>query len=228
MLIRNLYDYPALTRVTADDGVRHYTCPVTGAALPSVTTILAATSDRRALDEWVARVGEKKANKVKEEASSLGTLMHTHLENHIQGLPRPRGNLPIRQLSERMANKIIANGLQHVGEVWGMEVGMFIPGLFAGTTDLVGLYKGRPAIMDYKSAKKMKSPDQIEDYRCQLAAYALAHDEVYGTSMECGVVMMCSRDLAYEEFMIEGGELDRYKDMFLTRVERYVGAVKAA
>lgn len=226
--LNKCFDYPALERVTAEDGTRHYTCPVTHSPLPSVTTILSATADKTGLLMWEEFVGKKKADRVREEALALGTLMHTHLENYIQGVDRPRGNNLIRQMAERMANRIIERGLPAVNEVWGMEVAMYFPGVYAGTTDLVGLHDGVPAIMDHKTAKKLRTWEQVSDYGDQLGAYALAHNEVYGTNIRKGVIFMVDRELGFQKFEVEGIQLERHKDNFLRRLDTYLTKAAAA
>lgn len=226
MLKTTPHEYPTVDRVTNEDGTRYYICPVTGEYVPSVTTILSATSDNTGLLEWRAFVGDKKADAIVEEACALGTLMHTNLENHVDGVERPRGNHALRVLARNMADVIISNGLVDVTEVWGQEVPMYMPGLYAGTTDLVGCYKGRPAIMDYKTARKMKSADAIENYRCQIGAYALAHDEVYGTSIDTGAIFMVDRALNYQVFEMGPVEIEKYKGIFLERFEAYLTAAQ--
>ncbi|RYD49553.1 MAG: hypothetical protein EOP83_25015, partial [Verrucomicrobiaceae bacterium] len=173
MRINPLYNYPVLQRVTNADGTRFYSDPTDGYPLPSVTTILSGTSDKTAINEWVQAVGQKVADRTRIEATNLGTLMHTNIENHIMGIPRPGGMHPIRQQASKMADQIIQHGLCHVDEVWGQEVGMYYPGLYAGTTDLVGVHRGEPAIMDHKSAKKLRTREMIDDYMDQMCAYAL-------------------------------------------------------
>lgn len=228
MLLNKRFEYPVLSRVTNEDGTRFYTDPTSGHPLPSVTTVLAGTSDKSAIKVWEEFVGKKKADEVRKQATDLGTLMHTHVENFVMGIPRPRGNNLIRQQAERMADQIIEKGMANVNEVWGQEVGMYFPGLYAGTTDLVGVHQGAEAIMDHKSAKKMRSRDMIEDYFCQLAAYGLAHNEVYGTSIRKGVIFMVDRELNFKEFVLEGAEWQKYTDTFLSRYEAYLASQAAA
>lgn len=220
------FTYPVLDRQTREDGVRHYVTPE-GEALPSVTTILSATADKEHLRLWEARVGTKKANEIRDEAAALGTLMHEHLECFMEGRERPRGNNLIRKMSRTMADVIIQRGLARVDEVWGIEAPLYYPGLFAGTTDLVGVYDGRPAIMDFKNARKMRTRDMIVDYKDQLAAYSLAHNRLTGTQIECGVIFMVARDLSYETFVIEGQEFADHQVSFLTRYEQYLDKVAA-
>jgi CRISPR/Cas system-associated exonuclease Cas4 (RecB family) len=223
----NLREYPVLERITRPDGVRHYIDP-TGAPLASVTTILDGTADKTFLKEWQDRVGEKAANKARNDGTALGTLVHTHLEKYLLDQPRPTGNNLIRQMASRMADQIINRGLPKVNEIWGVESMLYFPGLYAGTTDLVGIYEGKPAIMDFKNAKKMRKRDQIDDYMDQMCAYALAHNELFGTDIRTGVIFMVARDLQFEIYTVEGKEFDKHVDSFLNRVESYLGQSKAS
>jgi len=79
-----------------------------------------------------------------------------------------------------------------------------MPNMYAGTTDLVGTYKGNPAIMDFKQSNKVKKPEWVVDYYLQMVAYAEAHNEIYGTNIQEGHVFMCTRG---DDSMELGGEL---------------------
>lgn len=214
------FPYPVLDRQTREDGVRHYVCPE-GRALPSVTTILSATADKSHLDIWKARVGEKKANEIRDEAANLGTLMHEHMECFLESRERPRGNNLIRQMSRRMADVIIAKGLTQVDEIWGIESPLYFPGAYAGTSDLIGVHKGDPAIMDFKNARKMRTWDMIGDYGCQGAAYAMAHNVLFGTSIEKVVIFMCARDLSFQTFVWEGQQFRDSAEQWCNRLIEY-------
>lgn len=220
-IINPKFEYHKLNRVTLESGERYYEDP-TGNKLSSVTTILSATSYSPELDKWRERVGEKEAKRVMEEACALGSLMHEHLENYVQDIPRPRGNNLIRVMSKNMADQIINRGLPNVNEIWGMEEMLYYPEGFAGTTDLVGVHNGEPAIMDYKTTKKMKSKDKIQDYFCQAAAYILAHNHVYGTDIKKAVIFMVDRDLNYKEFILDASEVDQYTEKWLVRLESFL------
>ncbi len=216
----NLREYPVLDRHTREDGVRHYIDP-TGVALPSVTTILSETADKQFLIEWMERVGEKAANKARNDGTALGTLVHTHLENYLLGQPRPGGNNLIRQMASRMADQIINRGLPQVDEIWGIEAMLYFPSLYAGTSDLIGVWKGKPAIMDFKNAKKMRKREDIDDYWCQGTAYAMAHDHLFGTEIETVVIFMVDRELKFETYAIEGDEFYKYSEMYQNRIVEY-------
>jgi genome maintenance exonuclease 1 len=218
--INKQYQYPTLDRVTQENGTRHYICDD---QIPhaSVTTILGATEDKTGLLEWRAWVGDKKADQIRDEATGLGSLMHLHLENWMEGIERPRGSNVVRQMARNMADTIIARGLVNVSEVWAMEEMLYFPGLYAGTADLIGLHNGEPAIMDYKTTNKMKSKDKINNYACQLSAYALAHNELFGTNIKKGVIFMVARDLSFEEYVFEGEEFERATAEWVERLDRY-------
>lgn len=192
-----------------------------GESLPSVTTILSSTKDMTHLNEWKKRIGEEKANQITREAAGVGTAMHSNLERFITGLQRQPGNNPVHVQANKMANVIIENGLKDVDEVWAMEQSLYFPGLYSGTTDLVGVYKGNPSVMDYKQTNKPKKEEWIADYKIQLIAYILAHNEVYGTNIREGHVFMCSRDLQYQQFDLWPDEFDLWQEEWLKKVEEY-------
>jgi genome maintenance exonuclease 1 len=192
-----------------------------GERLPSVTTILGATKDMTALNEWRDRVGHAKAQQITSEAAGVGTAMHANLERFLIGEQRQPGNNPVHVQANRMADIIIETGLSKMNEVWAMEQSLYCPGLFSGTTDLVGVFEGQPAIADHKQTNKPKKAEWVEDYYLQLAAYATAHNEVYGTNIKRGVIFMCSRDLQYQQFDLLPENFNKYQDMWLGKVEEY-------
>jgi genome maintenance exonuclease 1 len=192
-----------------------------GEKTPSVTTILSATKDMTHLNEWRKRVGEEKARQITTEAAGVGTAMHSNLEKFIAGLQRQPGNNPVHVQANKMADIIIQNGLVDVDEVWAMEQSLYFPSLYSGTTDLVAVYKGNPSVCDYKQTNKPKKEEWIDDYKLQLVAYIMAHNEVYGTDIQEGHVFMCSRDLQYQQFDLWPNEFSKYTDLWLNKVEDY-------
>lgn len=192
-----------------------------GESLPSVTTILGATKDMTALNEWKKRVGEQKAQEITTEAAGVGTAMHANLERFIAGAQRQPGNNPVHVQANAMADIIIENGLKYVNQVWAMEQSLYFPGLYSGTTDLVAVYKDNPSICDYKQTNRKKKEEWVEDYKIQLVAYILAHNEIYGTDIREGHVFMCSRNLEYQQFDLWPRDFDKYQDLWLSKVEEY-------
>ena len=219
-LITERYDYKEIKRKQID-GKRLYACP-DGNAVASVTTILDKTKDKSHLIAWRKRVGEAKAQEIVTEAASVGTRMHKYLEDYVDfgEWPTPGSN-PYAQQAHKMAEQIRDNAMGDVDEIWGSEINLYHPKLYAGTTDLVGQYKGQPAIMDFKQTNKPKKAEWVEDYYLQLTAYALAHNEVFGTNIREGHIFMCSRELQYQQFDVWPDEFDKYEQMWWDRVYQY-------
>ena len=219
-LIKNKFDYTPISRKEIN-GKRLYATP-DGNAVASVTTILDATKDKTHLIAWRKRVGEKKAQEITTEAAGVGTRMHTYLEKYIETgeWPSPGSN-PYAQQAHSMAEQIRDNALQDVDEIWGSEIALYMPNMYAGTTDLVGQYKGTPAIMDFKQSNKPKKEEWVYDYFLQLVAYAEAHNEIYGTDIREGHVFMCCRDLTYQQFDIWPDEYDEWRHEWYNRVYDY-------
>ena len=214
------YRYPKTVREMVE-GQRHYI--LNKEKLPSVTTILSATQSaekRESLAKWRERVGEETATRIVDSAGARGTAMHKILEKYILG----EGYLDettVGKQAHNMALQVIQSGLSNLTEYYGTECTLYYPGLYAGQTDLVAIHKGEDAIIDFKQTNKPKRREWIEDYCLQLAAYAMAHNFIYKTKITKGVVMMCSKDNYYQEFVIEGAEFQKYKHNFLRRVDEY-------
>ena len=215
-----LYKYPTSTR-SLIEGNRHY--DVSNEVLPSVTTILQATQsdDKKAsLAKWRQKVGENEAEKIRDEAARRGTAMHEFLEMHVRG-DKLLDLSSEGQAARSMARIIIEQGLKDAEEIWGSEVTLFYPGLYAGQTDLCGIYSGRESIIDFKQTNKPKRIEWIEDYFLQLAAYAMAHDQIYGTCVDQGVILMCSKDGFFQKFTSNGAEFTRFNHKFLSKIDQF-------
>ena len=211
------YSYVTGTRAT-DHGSRTY--DIAGEKLPSVTTILGKTKDRKKLDEWVAKVGFEESERIKNYSSKRGTSMHKFVEAYV--LQKGYEDLTDIGLEAKpMAQKIIEVGLSPVSEWYGSEVTLFYPGLYAGATDLVCMHDDMETIVDYKQANKPKRREWIDDYFLQVAAYAMAHDHVYGSNIRQAVIMVCTPDLYYHEFKIQDEELREWKHRFLVRLNMF-------
>ena len=148
--------------------------------------------------------------------------MHKYLEDYcIDGELKTPGSNPFSKQANDMAQVVIDEGMSNVSEVWGVEVPMYYPELYAGTTDCVGLYNGHPAIIDFKQTNKPKKDEWVDDYKTQLVAYALAHNEVYGTNIKHGVILMCSKDLQFQTWTITGEEFNLFTEHWWNRVQSY-------
>lgn len=228
-MIKQKYDYKPLTRESVE-GKRHYCLP-DGSRVPSVTTILDRTKPEEAkqkLREWKDRVGHERAQQITTEAANRGTRMHTYLERYIK--TDDLGELPSNPYARPswfMAAQVILEGLGNVEEYWGCEVPLYYSGLYAGTTDCIGIWKGQAAILDFKQTNKPKKQEWIGDYFLQLAAYAAAHNDTYGTEITTGVILMCAKpaddesDPIYQEFVLEPKDFQYWSDQWMRRVAQY-------
>jgi genome maintenance exonuclease 1 len=232
-LLIEKYQYKNLTR-DESSGKRLYATP-DGHRVPSVTTILDRTKPeeaKQALKEWRNRVGHAQAQAITTEAAARGTRMHTFLERYIKGEGiKDSVTNPYAQQSLVMAKKVIEEGFGNISEIWGNEVPLYYPEMYAGTTDCVGIHDGEASILDFKQTNKPKKLEWIEDYYLQITAYALAHNAVYGTDIRKGVIMMCVRppeispgqwgDPQYQQFILESKDFDYWSHRWFDRVEQY-------
>ena len=221
MIWNKKFKYPTSTRALIN-GKRHYDVG-TNEKLPSVTTILSATQSeekRKKLEEWRKRMGPQYADRVRDISAMRGTSMHTYLEGYITD----QRHLDLTALgveAGRMADIVIRSGLGDLEEVWGSEVTLYYPGLYADATDVVGIYNGRESIIDFKQTNKPKQREWIDDYFTQLAAYAMAHNHVYGTQIQSGIILMCSKDGLFQKFEVFDKEFQGYMHVFLEKVDQY-------
>ena len=222
MKLVDKYSYPKSSRAKLD-GLRHYTIDGSQKKLPSVTTILGQTQPKEkqeSLERWRNRVGSREAQKITRDAAIRGTAMHKYLEDLIRG-QRSLDLTPLGIEATKMAEIIVERGLNDCSEIYGIEATLYYPNLYAGSVDLVAKYKDKVSIIDFKQTNKPKQREWIGDYFLQMAAYGMAHDAVYGTSIEQGVIMMCSKDGYYQQFMIEGDEFRQAKHKFLGRLDEF-------
>ena len=222
----NKFTYPKSTRSIVN-GSRHYN--LGGSNLPSVTSILKATQseeDKAAIEAWKERVGHKEAERIKNEASSRGSSMHSYIEQFLLG----KFNLDLldeENKSKKMAVEIIDNGLKNkLTEIWGAEATVYYPGKYAGAADCIGIYEGKETILDFKQSNKPKKEEYIEDYFLQIGAYSLAHNTVHNSKITQGVILICTVDRLFQDFKIEENELKNYQNKFLKKVEQFYQIIR--
>jgi genome maintenance exonuclease 1 len=217
------YNYADLKK--QDGATRLYLTP-DGESLPSVTSILGKTKDKSFLKQWRARVGEKNAEKIIADSAQIGTALHLYIEHYVnEHAYKDLTDIGIQ--AGKMAQVIIDHdqGLKKVSEVWGSEVHLYYPGKYAGTTDMIGVYDGRPTIIDFKQTNRPKKREWVQDYLMQLAAYAMAHNKLFDTEIDQGVVLMCSRDLLFQKFELKGENFVRAGDTFMKKLDLYLQSI---
>ena len=214
------FEYPKSVRSLVK-GRRHY--EIGNDKLPSVTTILSqpqSEEKKKSLADWKARLGDQAADRVRDIAALRGTAMHTYLEAYVRGTGH-KDLTSVGQEAEPMAKKIISDGLCDLNEIWGSEVTLYYPELYAGATDVVGIYNGRESIVDFKQTNKPKKREWIDDYFIQLGAYAMAHNYIYETKIQSGIILMCSKDGFFQKFEVFDKEFVDYQHEFLKKVDQY-------
>ena len=220
------FKYPTSSR-SVIRGSRHY--DLGQEKLPSVTTILSATQSAEKIESlarWKERVGSIEADKIRDSAATRGTAMHAFLEDYLLG--KDRVDLtPVGQEARIMGQRIVDRGLADLDEIWGSEVTLYYPGLYAGATDLAGIYNSAESIIDFKQSNKPKRKEWISDYFIQLAAYAMAHNYVYNTKITQGVILMCTKDNFFQKFIVDGQEFISFQHQFLRKIDQYYSDQKS-
>ena len=214
------YSYPNLERVEEND-MRFYK-DSNNDLVPSVTTVLDATGDKSGITQWRRKVGPAQADAIVQESTLIGSAVHEAIENYLLG--KSWNNFTDDRngfLAKSISSKFISSCLNGIDEVWGLESGLILDGLYAGTADCIGVYKGLPAIIDFKTAKKLKRKDWIEDYFLQCSAYANAHNVMFKTSISNLVILMFDRDLLFKEFHIKKDEFSLYTDKWNKRLIKF-------
>ena len=221
MILNTKFNYPKSIRAYTN-GRRMY--DVNNEKLPSVTTILNATKSKEAienLNRWRTKLGAAAADKITKEATSRGQAMHDFLEKFLLG----KLNLDLlgdNTLERQMADQIIENGLRNkINEIWGVEATLYYPERYAGAADLICNYEGKNSIIDFKNSSQLRKDEWNTDYYLQLSAYQMAHNKVYGTDINQGVILVCTKDLMFQRFVIDSERLKHYQEIFMRKVDEY-------
>ena len=217
----NKFNYPLLERVETEIG-RHY-LDSNNEPVPSVTTVLSGTSTSKSgIDQWRQRVGDVEADRVIKQSTDIGTAVHEAIENYLNKHDWDNFGQDSDQLiAKNITNKFIIDGLNGIDEVWGLEVGLILDKLYAGTADCVGIYNGVPTLIDFKTAKRIKKREWIEDYFLQGCAYANAHNVMFSTNIKQVVILMIDRDLIFKEFTIKGHEFDFFTNKWKQKIIQF-------
>ena len=208
----NKFEYPNLERVDTDIG-RHY-LDSDNKPVPSVTTVLSGTSKSKdGIAQWRNRVGDEEADRVIKQSTDIGTAVHEAIEKFLNKQSwNDFDDTSDQIMAKNISHKFIKDALDGITEIWGLEVGLILDNLYAGTADCVGLYKNIPTLIDFKTAKKIKKRDWIEDYFLQGCAYANAHNVMFETDIQQIVILMVDRNLIFQEYIVRPTEFS-----YLTR-----------
>ncbi|MFL2707726.1 MAG: preprotein translocase subunit TatA [Gammaproteobacteria bacterium] len=213
-MITNKFDYPELKRVNNNLG-RFYIDSDSN-HVPSVTTILNNISDKKAsIDQWRMRVGDDEADRVMKEATDIGSMVHESLENYLNKSDHNIfTNDSIGIMAKGMSQKLIDDALNSISEVYGLEVHLVLNDLYAGTADCIGVIDGEETIIDFKTSKRIKKKEWIDDYFLQGCAYANAHNVMFNTNIKQVAILMVDRDLIYKKFLIKDNEFNHFTKLW--------------
>ena len=182
------FDYTLELDVDTQKEGRTYHTP--DGSYPSVTTILGKTSSNQIwLQRWRERVGDEEADRISQEARDKGETLHDAVEKELKKEEVDYSSIdPILAISIKQVLAELSTGLE---EIWGQEVALWSNKYkFAGRADIVGIWKGKPAIIDLKTSKKPKKKENIKDYYLQCCAYAVAHNEMFNTGIKDMAIVM--------------------------------------
>lgn len=221
------YDYPQCQAITFPSGGRVYLTP-RGDRVPSVTTIIGATLPKDGLIAWRNRIGDEEADQITAEACRVGSTMHDRLEGFVSDYLHGRPDVPPETEEDKLAYKLADNmrrfALLDLDEIWGIEAAVYCDDYYAGRTDLIGVFRGKSAVIDYKSAKQWKKPEWVEGYKMQIAAYNLCHKSMFGEGMQSGVILIAMRPpekKPIQTFILDQSDLDRYEQKWLDLLDAY-------
>lgn len=209
-----------LERFEDEDG-RKYQTP-TGEKYPSITTVLGETSDKSALFAWKKRVGEEKANAISQAATTRGTAMHQLCEDYLSNEPLSDDNV-----AGNFMFLGIRPALDRIDNVRLLEAPLFSNALkVAGTVDCIAEIDGKLSVIDFKTSRKPKSEDWIEDYFMQAAFYNMAYYEMYDELPKQFAILISVQDGTYQEFIKSGKEMIYWTERLKTRIAMYYNKVE--
>ena len=220
------YEYPQLERVDLEIG-RHY-LDSNNNPVPSVTTVLSATSKSKdGIAQWRNRVGDEEADRIIKQSTDIGSSVHEAIEKYLKDEEwNDFGESQNEYIAKKISHKFIDIGLNNITEIWGLESGLVLDNLYAGTADCIGEYNSIPTLIDFKTAKKIKKREWIEDYFLQGCAYANAHNVMFGSEIQQIVILMVDRDLIFQEFIVRPTEFkiltDKWKRRLIEFKNKYV------
>ena len=209
-------ELPKLERETID-GVRYYSIPKESQVLKLVSiTSVTSHFNREIFVKWRKRVGEDEAQKITKAATSRGTDMHSLVENYLYNKTLPSvPPLPdfLFKIAKAELNKI--NNIHCLeGPLYSLQLGV------AGTTDCIAEYDGELAVIDFKTSKKPKPREWIENYFVQAMFYGMAYYEMTGTSIKKLVIIMACED--GESVVYEESDLKKYMKLVVKYIKKFV------
>jgi len=196
------------------DGKRYYVAP-SGQRLPSVTTVLGAMKKKEIM-AWRRRVGEAEANRVSKLATGRGNRVHTLAEKYLMNESIEwKKEMPdaIEMFQSIVPHFDKINNIHYMEQaLWSEKIGL------AGRVDLIAEWEGKLSVIDFKTSKRIKTEDKIQDYFAQCVAYAMMYEERVGAPIDQIVVLMAVEN---EQPLIFVKETKDYVDTLYEHIEFY-------
>jgi hypothetical protein len=192
--------YTDLPTINAN-GRRLY-CTPDGQRLPSITTVLGA-GKKDSINEWRDKIGHEEADRITRMAASRGTALHNIMEKYIRGDEdfMPRATMPHYKVLFNAIRPLIDANLE---SVYAQETPLYSDFLkVAGRVDLVGKYRGKNSVIDFKSSRKPKPKEWIENYFMQATYYAIAFEERTGIPVPQIVILIATDESLIPQEFIE-------------------------
>ena len=225
-----MHDYSKLQNIKATTLETGRTYHTPAGDFSSITTILGATADKRWMDRWkqslVKKLGSEEAaiaemKSISKYATDRGTKVHEYAERYFNGeniLPELTKDNEYYDI-QNMTKSLIKETETYVDEIWAQEIAVYSEKLgSAGRLDMVGIWKGKPTIIDFKTSKKKKYESGIGDYKIQCCFYAECHNEIYKTNIKNYAIIIAVQDLGVQVF--EGSTIYS-KGLLLNRINTY-------
>ena len=201
------------------DGRRVYVTPK-GDYYPSITSIL-GSQPKPGIDQWKAKVGEKEANRIIKESTKIGTAVHTLCEDYLLNKNLYCDDKEVLSVFNRLRFM-----LGNIDNIYGLEIPLYSDILrVAGTADCIADWNGVLSVIDFKTSRKAKREDWIQDYYTQAFFYSAAFFEMTGALPEQVVILVAVRDsFEVQVFKKNHNEMDIYMEKLINimKTEPYV------
>lgn len=200
------------------NGRRYYRTP-SGQCYPSVTTFLGAFEDETNLIAWRKRVGDAEADRISKRSTDRGTAIHDALEHYVQGIEYDAEAATGEFFFMYEQLRVVLNEL----DAWSyVEHALYSDKLkIAGRCDLMGTFRKRRAILDYKNKNYVRGRQDMHDYFVQGAVYALMHEERYGEKIDDVVILASEEDKKRTKAHVFIEPVDNLRDEVMDKIRRF-------
>lgn len=201
------------------DGKRHYVSP-NGIKLPSITTVLGHFKKAQII-EWRNRVGAQEANAISNRASVRGTKFHSMMERYLRNEQKLfEGVMP----DMKQAFSDVRPTIDKIDNIHYIEAPLYSEVLgVAGRTDVIAEFDQVPSIIDFKTSRREKKEEWIDNYFEQGTAYSLMYEEMTGFQINQVVIIISVDGLDKPQVFIK--DRNDYVDSLMAKIQAYKGDI---